>query len=556
MKKQNRAFLQNIGTVVLLVLFAVTCHTVARRVDSPEISRFLNFIRTSVYIGLFSVWGVSTRHRIVQPQVRRYLVAVAVLIVGWLVLREIKFRFIADPDAERYLWYAYYIPILLTPLFALFVSILLGKNESYRLPKKLFVLYLPAFILIALFLTNDLHQTAFRFPSDAAVWTEHGSYAYGPVFYAAIACSILCSLTALIFMIVKSNLSKLRGLFWIPLSPVILAVFYVAAYAAKVPLIKSMDDTAVFYGLLFTGFFEICIYFGLIPSNARYFDLFRASQDLSVQIVDDAYVCRYAAHEAEPVDKETMIRAEKEPVLFDGGKWLHTMPIDGGHAVWTEDIRELLQKNEALKEAQSELNDRSEIVAMEYKTEKERRSVEEQNRLLTLLQRATQTQLDKIKALADAYEASKDETRKREIISRIVVLGSFIKRRKDFLLSMEDADVLEEGKLASALDESFRSLRLFGITGGYTVRTGRSAVRGDALATAYDFFEDVLETVMDGAKYLNAVVVPVGGRLRCSVITDCAADGVVLAQKYPAVRMQEDDGGTAFSLALEGGDGP
>ena len=128
MKNRNRDFLRSVLVTALLVLFALACHSIAYRLEQPELSRFLNFIRTSVYVGLLSVWGVSAHRRVVQPQVRRYLAAVSVLMVGWLILREVKFRFILDLNVERYLWYLYYVPILLTPLLALFVSILLGKS--------------------------------------------------------------------------------------------------------------------------------------------------------------------------------------------------------------------------------------------------------------------------------------------------------------------------------------------------------------------------------------------------------------------------------------------
>ena len=553
MKNRNRDFLRSVLSVVLLVLFALACHSVAYRLEQPELSRFLNFIRTSVYVGLFSVWGVSAHRRVVQPQVRRYLDAVSFLMVGWLILREVKFRFILDLNAERYLWYLYYIPILLTPLLAMFVSILLGKSETYRLPKRFSLLYLPTVTLIVLILTNDLHQLAFRFPQDALVWTEHGDYRYGAVFYLAVAWSVFCSLAAMTVMISKSRLPKLRGSFWLPLTPIVIVIVYVTAYALDLPIVSELGDIAAFESLVYISFFEICIQLGLIPSNTRYSDLFRASRELSMQIVDDKYNVRYAASAAESFDKAELIRAEEGPVVYDSGKRLHNMPIHGGHAVWSEDISELLQKNEELRDAQAELNDRSEIVQMEYKEERERKIVEEQSRLLDLLQRATQTQLDKVKALTEAYQAARSEEEKRKIIAKIVVLGSFIKRRKDFLLSLEGTSTLNEEKLKGAFDESFRSLRLYGISGGCAVHTGRAAVRGETLTLAYDFFEDALECVMDKAYSLNVSVAPVGGMLRCSVMTDCDADAPSLREKYPAARIDRDNGGTQFILPLEGG---
>ena len=547
---RSGGFYRTVLTVAGLVAFALLCRSVARRIEIPELSRLLNFIRTSVYVGLFSVWGVSAKRRVVQPQVRRYLVAVSALMVGWMILREIKYRFTVDPDVERFLWYLYYIPILVTPLVALIVSVLLGRNESYRLPRRHLLLYLPTAALITAFVTNDLHQLAFRFP-DGAVWSEHVNYRYGVVFYLAVAWGVFCSVCAMVIMLSKSRSPRRRGMSLLPLLPIVTVLAYVVVYALKLPIVSELGDIAAFESLVFTGFFEICIQLGLIPSNTRYYDLFRASSGLSMQITDDSYNVKYSASAAEPFDREELIRAEAAPVKTRDGRLLHNMPIRGGHAVWTEDISELLRKTEELRETQAELNDRSEIVQMEYEEERERGRVEEQTRLLDMLQSATQTQLDKVKALTERYpRAGGDE--KRRIVAKIVVLGSFIKRRKDLLLSSVNGDGPDESRLSSAFDESFRSLRAYGISGGYAVVTGGRRLSGATTERAYDFFEDVLECVIDSAKSLNVSVAPAGDAMRCSVSVDCETENT-LSEKYPEMRV-ERDGGTQFILPLEGGE--
>ena len=65
-----------------------------------------------------------------QTQVQRYLLAISMLMVLWLLLRSIKFS-IANADAERWLWYFYYVPILFIPMLSVFVSQSLGKPEDF-----------------------------------------------------------------------------------------------------------------------------------------------------------------------------------------------------------------------------------------------------------------------------------------------------------------------------------------------------------------------------------------------------------------------------------------
>ncbi len=136
-----------------------------------------------------------------------------------------------------------------------------------------------------------------------------------------------------------------------------------------------------------------------------------------------------------------------------------------------------------------------------------------------------------------------------------MVLGSFIKRRKDFVLSIDSAPVITEEKLTSALRESFRALTLLGVEGAFLVQTGKEYLPGELLARAYDFFEDAIETGLDTLRSLNVQVRPVGGKLRVNVLLDSDADFTPLRGKYPQVRIDAEDGETMLVLPLEGGGG-
>ena len=65
-----------------------------------------------------------------QTQARRYLVAISALMVLWILLRSIKFS-IENTDAERWLWYFYYFPMLFIPMLSVFVSLSLGKERIF-----------------------------------------------------------------------------------------------------------------------------------------------------------------------------------------------------------------------------------------------------------------------------------------------------------------------------------------------------------------------------------------------------------------------------------------
>ncbi|MCR5177545.1 MAG: hypothetical protein K6C95_01025 [Lachnospiraceae bacterium] len=184
--------------VVILVAAAVLCLPLSRSTDIDLIDKLLNFSRSFIYIGLFAAWGISIQKRVMQPAVRKYLTAVSVLMVMWLVIRDFKWRFAANPDIIRKLWYSYYIPMLLIPLFALFVSMHLGRTADYRHPSALNLLFIPTGLLITAVWINDLHEKVFDFPANAAVFSEQ-DYSYGILYAVIVGWGAFCAVMAFFY---------------------------------------------------------------------------------------------------------------------------------------------------------------------------------------------------------------------------------------------------------------------------------------------------------------------------------------------------------------------
>ena len=113
----KKSFSYALGALALIA-FALWLRYASRHIfHSPVV----NHLRSGIYVFLFSAWCYSLWIRIVQTQVRRYLLAISVLMVLWILLRSIKFS-IENTDAERWLWYFYYFPMLFIPLLSVFVS--------------------------------------------------------------------------------------------------------------------------------------------------------------------------------------------------------------------------------------------------------------------------------------------------------------------------------------------------------------------------------------------------------------------------------------------------
>ena len=553
MKLANKSKLHTAIIVSLLIITAILCKYAYLLSDVMLFDKFAVFVRVNIYIGLFCAWAVSINKRILHRQVRKTLVTVAVIMIFWLTVREFKWRLVIDLTALRYLWYTYYIPIMLIPLISLFISMYLGKPEDYRLPRWTAFLSLFTCILIALVLTNDIHQLVFIFPKNSSVWTEY-ECRYGIGFYIIFTWASVCGILSFIIMLTKCRIPQSKKILYLPFIPVSIAILYVVLNCMREQFITSIfNDLAVFDCLVFTAFFESCIQCGLIQANTYYPELFNASVKCSVQITDNDYNVCFSAEKSELISKEAMKLAENGPIITENNKYLHNMPITGGHAIWTEDISALLKLREILEDRKRELEERNAWLQYEYEREKDYRIIKEQNRLYDLMQNKTQRQLDKIENLTHRYKGTDKLEEKQQILSYIVVLGSFIKRRKDFILSIDSTPTLPVKKLSSAFGESFRALKKMNISGGFYVNTEKEFVDGKILAYAYDFFEDVIETVLDAAKYINTRVCEVNGVLRINIMTDCNCETKYLCFKYPQISISAEDDGTELVMPLDGG---
>ncbi len=125
----------------------------------------------------------------------------------WFLIRTIKFIYTEKDSAlERWLWYAYYIPMTLIPLMSLFVALSLGKLEDYRLPEWTKFIYIPAIILIGFVLTNDLHQMVFRFP-PGGLWTD-SNFKQGIVYWIVFFWMTSSVLASLVITMFKSRVPR------------------------------------------------------------------------------------------------------------------------------------------------------------------------------------------------------------------------------------------------------------------------------------------------------------------------------------------------------------
>lgn len=539
------------GIVLLAVMIAYIFRLMGGGSFYPTL---FSYLRSFIYIGMFAAWGLSVRQRIVQNQIRRYLTGVALLLILWFTFRSAKYFIFWQPIAIRYLWYLFYLPMLFVPMLALLIAMSLGKPDEYKLPKSVWLLFAVLGALLILVLTNDLHQLVFTFPKDADIWsdTNHG---YGVCYFAVIGWQVFCVVAAFVVMLFKCRL-KNRKLRFLPVIPLAVSLGYLALNYVGIPWQKELfGDVTAFQSLMYMLCFEACIACGYIHSNSRYADLFASSVGTSAQITDMDFNVRYAAMNMQPISREKMMRAIQSPVTLADGLNLHTMPISGGYAVWTEDVSSLLEIKEESESLAEELAERNEILRYEYKRESKRRKIEEQNRLYDLLRRATQTQINKISMLTKEYQKinKTDPVMAKSLLAEIAVLCSYIKRRKHLTLLTDRDYKVAITELIGAFAESLQTLTLLNVRSTFFADSELSMLPGKSAAAIFDFYEQVIEADLGNISSIQVSLADVEG-LRLSVNICCKADLSFLALKGN-VRYETDDdeGYQHLVLLLEGG---
>jgi len=468
-----------------------------------ETGILLGLIRSSIYIGIFAAWGFSVRHRIVSQKTRGYLTASAAFLVLWNLLKTVKYYFVSDPDINRMLWYSYYIPILFIPLLSVMISASIGKPGSQPVPKKAIPPIVVTVLLTGLVLTNDFHQLVFRFPEDAAVFTDE-SYGYAPGFTLTAVWAIGCALVSVGVMIYKCRLPKTGRVLWLPFVPMGAAVLYGVLYANGVSLVVDiLPDMTVFLCLMYAACFESFIACGLIQSNTNYIKLF-TSVDFPVCITDKAYNVRMESMGGAAVDRESFKKAESWPFMA-GNVRLSKSDIRGGHAVWADDVSNITDAISELQDVNKTLSERHALIREESRTNMQKVRLTEANRLYNMMQFETAPQIDKMQELTEELSREEDPEKQKLIITRLVMIGAYFKRRNNLLFVSQTRSTIRAAELGHCVRESLSSLDFLGVSGEMIIEGERGIPLSESIRI-YDALEAVLEEVFSRISAIAVIV--------------------------------------------------
>ena len=460
--------------------------------DIPPLAAAACFMLTNlIYIGLAMAWGFSISNRILHKNVRQYLLLGCAMAVMWMFLRTVKYRFFEDNHVTRYLWYLYYVPQILAPLFSLFAALEVGRREGDAISPKWYLLLIPATLLIGGVLTNDLHQMAFRsVPGAAALQAD---YTHGWMYYLAMTWIVGLLLATGIIVYRKCHVSESRRYAWVPLC-VFLGGFVLCALSfANTYTFHKMPEC---FCLTFAAFWESCLQVGLMPTNG-YYRYFFSESTVAAQIVDGQGRPVYRAQNAPDLTPAQLDAAAREAILLNADTRLQSAPVQDGRVYWVEDISKINRIQGQLAEINARLSEENELIQAENELKRQRAQTEEKNRLMDEMIALVRPQLHQINRLLEEESVQN--------LKHVCLLGAYVKRRVNLALICDQKAFVPVDELAHCVLESLTYLTQYGVVCTLH-QEGNDSVSSRDAQIAYDFFEACMEAALPS---LSALMVRV-----------------------------------------------
>ena len=527
MKRKTKRLLPMI-LVFTIIAAAYSCRMLAK-FDIGGVC--INFIRALLYLLLFSLWGFSLDRRIIQRQALHCLRLTAALMLMWLGLRTLKYEVVTDMTVARYIWYLYYLPMLFIPLFGVYIALSLGKSEKFRLSGKIGALAIIPATLFLLVITNDLHQQMFAFSCGKSGRPDNYSYTHGPVYFCCLGWMVACLFFSLTLLLKKSRVPGSKKKKLAPFVIGCATVLYGLLYLAGPPAVRWwFGDMNVMFCLLYAAIYESCIRCRMIQSNTGYVELFEATT-LAACIADrkgDIVLRSRTAGE------DMICPKEGRPILRPNWMRISSAPINGGYAVWQDNVRPLIELRTKLSETKTEIKNNKEKLRESYLIQKKLHELTEKNRIYDELEIRYGTQIARIGQLLKECEyAEVAETQK--LLKKILLLGTYIKRSANLYFLSLEYEFLPQQDIRLTVDEAVRVMTDCGTECSVVYFTTKP-MRSEEVVRLFNLLKTVAEATING---LHSLFISLSDR-EMDLSLECDSDLSFLVSS--TVTVEQEDG--------------
>lgn len=448
----------------------------------------------SLYLQILSVCLILRYNMIVagKSKLKSCMLALSHMILLMMMLRGIKYSvFSCVSDLGRYTWYLYYLPILCIPMLLFYVSLYVYTKDEQQVKRRWGWVMIVTAVLVAVVLTNDLHQQVFCFQQGFLNWDSDYSYGPGDMIVTAWEYGLY---TASVFILVtKYPISKNKRWSWLIFVPFSVGLAFILLQITGNMIQLNGHEIVEFpeaFCFMAAGVIECCIQLGLIPTNESYRELMKITS-VPVQITDRERNVIFKSDVAKELTKEQFAAPDKTRI--DEHTILRRMEIPGGYGFFENDVTKLDRLNEELAEAKVRLAEETELTRLQIELEEKQAKIEQRSLVYDKIAKRTQTQSQMISMLADeAYEAT-DPVLIEQNRKKIVLLAAYIKRYANLMLLSADSSVIEAGELALSLSEPLRYLNSFG-TPVEILNRSEGILTAESTFAVFEAFQALLES--------------------------------------------------------------
>ena len=462
------------------------------------------YILFGCYVLLLGLWAYSICRRVTQRSMRAFLIAEDVCMFIGLAI-----RFVQDTYLSNNIYLLRVTGLLvattLLPLMTLgvFASLCIGRENSYRISKKWYLLLIPSVLATPLLLTDNLHHFfTYIIPEEPQ---PNLTYHPNVGFYLLAALILGMAVVRVILIYRRNGIMNDRPLLRriVPFMEMILLLVFYLPYIinwlqvdAPIAPPEVIEQYAKIYYIEAITW-EIYIFLGLVPVNMDYREIFEKSTlGLQIRGTNGDVISSQNAAELDEVILEEL---EKKGIAEMPGKELRSFSIDEAKVVWTKDVSQLRDTIEALSKSAEELAQEGALLSEEIKTRNEAASLQAQNEIYDVLTREVQVQLQMIKRICARRGRSETE---KEDLRKLAVLGTYVKRRCNLRLIERESGRIDPADLKLSLKDLLGAIALSGTATSLSWETEHVFSPRFSIAV-FDMIEAVMERSLFKAETLK-----------------------------------------------------
>ena len=520
--------IRNFIVLVLVFIIGGILHIVTRPYDMFDCF-------SQVYFGVFVLaWGISSSQRIINVKVRRLLYMMICWVEIYFLLQICNYRLAGGTN--RYIWFAYYIPMLVIPLLFFYASLYMNQYRDDHIDHKWLLVTVPVVIIIGLILTNDYHELFCKLENLSTDITLSNA---GIVFFLHYICIVSLLVSAIVIMIRKCRLAISKPRMWILVATVFISLSMFILHMLGIrPGINGVSfwNIGEIYAFTFIFIWEMCIQVGLIPANTNYQWFFKETKIPAI-IMDST---------DKPVHVTSGVDSFSSPSI---DMHIESAPVTGGSVSWIVDHSVVNELNLQIENATEQIESRNNYLKTQNALMEESATVNARNKVYDRIATKAQKQLHKI----DELLSEGDESTFTDRLKKIIVFNTYIKRRGNFELLKESNEIIPVSELTTAILESLEYLKLNNIEVAFnTLISGN--VFSDTAITIYEFFEEIIELIIDKKLQISIILSQKESMVILRVIINSIdLNTKSLMRENVTVQYNDDDTIVVLSV-VEGGD--